>query len=171
MSLRFDGTERHGRSLRLAIAALAVLMGCALSGEIGQAAEDAVKAVLRVFTHIGVINAALGQCVVADVDTARNYTDIFAQYTKETLPILNRMTQISQAEEQRSPRRKPTISQEISTITNDATNGAINMRLSDTPKFVAHCRDLPAMASGHQRGFAPLTQQFPAEMRLIDEWR
>src|SRR5260221_100868 len=105
---------------RLVIPSLAALLVsspvCLMGSGIGAAAGDAVNAALRIFTHIAVINAALGQCVAADVENAHSYTDVFAEYTKETLPILNRMTQISQAEEQRVPSRRPPISSEIARI-------------------------------------------------------
>jgi type II secretory pathway pseudopilin PulG len=163
----------HWKLLSISILAAGAVIGLPLATD-GAEKSKAVPAASAILGAMEEVTAFFNRCREVDPTNAEIYDGLSFQriLDKDNVAIRERIDMLLREEATRDG-LPPTfyratlypILKETLQSTTHATEA------TDPAKFLATCQLQPQMARQHSGYFAPLRQRFPAEMRLIDEWK
>jgi len=152
--------------MRLAIFCIAVCVNLTPA----TASEDARAAATTILRVLGSTTELLSECsgaigindsaqtpAITEADQ-RVFTDLYEAAVKDNAAYDNVVHAILGDTEYRR-------------IRSQAIAGIAQLAVANQANFLYRCRLLPAEAQRHAGVFAPLSARYPAEMRVIDEWR
>ncbi|HUN52917.1 MAG TPA: hypothetical protein VMU42_17460 [Candidatus Sulfotelmatobacter sp.] len=151
------------RSFRLAI----VLVGCCAGA--AHADSEAMRAANRISTHIAGQATSLRICASVDTTNAAAYRTAAAQYRGDAdIAAADSAARKILADEARRAGR----SEKQSALAEQNAEAAVAASLrqaaaQDKARFTAECRDELRNFGTHSGSFAPLSDLFPYEMKLI----
>jgi len=148
------------------------LIALVIAGSMGSTAladDERSRAAVRVSTHIAGQLTSLGICAGIDSANATAYRSAASAYEQDSdVSAADSAAQKILAEDARQTGGD----QKRVTLTRQRTEAALAQSLrdaaaADKPRFITACRDELQSFNGHSGSFAPLTDLFPYEMKLI----
>jgi hypothetical protein len=159
--------------LRSAIFGLSIWISWALALYPAASAEehDARYAALFIYSTLSLGIATLQACQNADASNEDVYAAVIGKHVAENFPFYGRIDEILKAEAKRHGFAETHYTTSYPKAMAEAKAWVRDNLQNDQAEFLKTCRALPEAQRRHVGYYAPLKDQYPAEMRLIDEWR
>jgi hypothetical protein len=133
--------------------------------------QPAIKAAMGVWGYITAVDLQIAKCRETDSTNSPSYDRAYVTYHQEVTPLLLRIDLLLNSEIARAGASKDLIISRQQPIM-DSLKQEVQRAFETNPSmWLAACRELPEAAVHHTFEFQPLSERFPAEMKLIDEWR
>jgi hypothetical protein len=151
-----------------AFSTIAAISCHAVAAEIDSPAWKAAAAIKGYYeTEI----ATLHLCQEVDGKNVSTYNAAIVVLAKVANPALNQIERVMQEEARRAGKDADFVAEAKEEINEIALLTAGDIQEKGPEKFLADCRFVPEQAKAHVGIFAPLRDQFPRQMHVVEQWR